>query len=406
MLFQTRQQGFSLIEISLVVVIMAIIAGSVLALVSTQHINAKVSATQTKQESIKQALINFIARNSRLPCPALATAVQGAANYGVEANASANPPCTGTTVIGAGVNVNVRGIVPWVTLGLADDATLDGYQHRFTYQIRRSQADANTMTATTISTMSGNIDIRTASGGTLINNGNPAIAVVVSHGANGIGAYLPMTGTRMVPLPTTADEAENTDNDNEYVQKVPSDTVANPFDDIVMWLTPNDLLAGLRKEGTVQSSTALVNEKFTAIRHAILAYTTADTADPDGGGPRVRGRRLPYADRMNGTCGGTQNDGTADNACRVGNIPWTTLNIAVATITDPWGNFIRYTLVNPPVVVTSGLSQTTPAGNATAYTLNASGADGALGTADDVTFTMTVAELRGALLSASVILDP
>lgn len=401
-----RQKGFSLIEISMVVVIMAIIAGSVLALVSVQQARAKVSATQTKQEAIKQALINFIARNSRLPCPAVATLAQGAANYGVEANASANPACTGTTAIGAGVNVNVRGVVPWVTLGLADDAALDGYHHRFTYQVRRSQADANAMTAVTISTLSGNIDIRDASGGALINNGNAAVAVLVSHGANGFGAYLPITGTRLVPLPATADEAENTDNDTEYVQKTPSDAVANPFDDTVMWLSPNDLLAGLRKEGTVQSSTALVNEKFTAIRHALLAYATADTADPDGAGARVRGRRLPYADRMNGTCGGTLNNGIADNACRVGNIPWSTLNLAQATITDPWGNFIRYTLVNPPVMVTSGMSQTTPAGNATAYTLNASGADGVLSTADDVTFSMTVAELRGALLSASVILDP
>ena len=189
-------------------------------------------------------------------------------------------------------------------------------------------------------------------------------------------------------------------------KKVPSHAVANPFEDIVLWLASDDILASLRNDGSAQTTTALVDEKFTAIRHAFLAYATADTVDPDGAGARTRGRRLPCADRMNGTCGGTQNDGTADNACRVGNIPWTTLNITQATITDPWGNFIRYSLVNPPLLVTSGLTQTTPPGNDMAYTLNASGADGALGTADDVIYTMTVAELRGALLSAGVFLDP
>lgn len=405
MMWRLRQGGFSLIEISLVVVIMAIVAGSVLALLNAQQISARVSATQTKQEAIKQALINFVARNSRLPCPAVATAAQGAATYGVEANASGAPACNGTTVIGAGANVNVRGVVPWVTLGLSDDAALDGYNRRFTYQVRRSQADANAMTASTISTLTGNITVRNAAAGAIINTNNAAVAVIVSHGENGFGAYLPMTGTRMLPLPTTADEAENTDADTEYVQKSPSEAVANPFDDIVMWLAPDDILASLRNDGAVQTTTALIDEKFTAIRHALLAYATADTADPDGAGARTRGRRLPYADRMNGTCGGAQNDGTADNACRNGNVPWTTLGLAQTTITDPWGNRIRYTLVNPPVIATSGTSQTTPANNATAYTLSASGTDATLGTADDITMTTTVAELRGALLAASVTLD-
>jgi len=392
-----------LVELAIVLTILAIVSGSILAILNTQLTNSRYSATKTKQEAIKTALINFIARNNRLPCPAVPTAAQGAAAYGVEA---ATPgTCTGATVIGAGVTSNSRGVVPWVTLGLPDDAALDGFNRRVTYQVLRTQTNT---TATTIPSLNGNITIRSSSGGVIINTNNSAVVVLVSHGENGWGAYLPMTGTRMT-LPTGADEVENTDNDTEYVQKDFSSNTVNPFDDVVTWLTPNDLLDSLRKNGTVESTSGAVNERFQAIRNALIAYVAADSADPDGAGARTRWRRLPYADRSSApACAGTLNNGQADNNCLVGNVPWTTIGLAQNSVTDPWGNVIRYTVAAALATSTavSGLTASVPAAATAAITLAAAGADGALGTADDVTMTINVGELRGVLLNAGIGLDP
>ena len=55
-------------------------------------------------------------------------------------------------------------------------------------------------------------------------------ALVLSHGANGAGAFNVSGGTN--PAPTGAHELENTDSDNTFVSKTPD----AGFDDIVTWV--------------------------------------------------------------------------------------------------------------------------------------------------------------------------
>ena len=323
MLFQTRQQGFSLIEISLVVVIMAIIGGSILALLSTQQSSARTSATHTKQDAVKQALINFVGQNRRLPCPAVATLAAGTPNYGREAT---NPgTCTSATIIGATSNRNARGIVPWVALGLSDEATLDGYNRRFTYQVLLSETNLN---AATLSGLRGNITLHSATptaGGNQTNAGRLATAVIVSHGNNGFGAYLPQTGVLMA-LPTGADELENTDNDVAFMQKDFSGSTTNPYDDIVLALSPADLLNPLQQDKTMRSFGQEQDETAKALENTKVALL----------GYAMRYRSLPYAD--------TDDDGLPDTNEMTGDIPWQTLGIARQ---DAWGQVLRYSVAPP-----------------------------------------------------------
>lgn len=422
-------KGFTLIEIAVVLFIISLVLTGVISVANTQMANGKISASNQRIEAIKAALINFIANNNRLPCPANPALPSSNASYGVEA---ATPgTCTGAVNFGAGVAANSRGVVPWVTLGLADNIALDGWGRRFSYQVRRTQTN---LTAVTIPSLTGNITVLNAAAGAVINPTNPAVAIILSHGENGAGAYLPYTGTRVNPALTGADEQENTDNDIIYVDKAYSEIVANPFDDIIMWLTPSDLLTELQRTSVVATPTGSVNDKISNIKNVLIGYIVADRANPDGvpdgpnagtiscscvavsapactgwrAGWRTYWRRLPYADRAPGACGGTLNDGISDNNCLSGNVPWSTLGITQASATDPWGNTLRYTVDTTLAASSaiSGMCTATPTGTNTALLLRSLGADGIAATADDITLTVTVNQLRGTLTANGITMDP
>ena len=85
--------------------------------------------TVARLAGVDAALVNYVALQSRLPCPADGTIASGAANAGVEAITPATGACTAMT----------NGVAPWVTLGLPESDALDGWDNRITYR---------TMTAT------------------------------------------------------------------------------------------------------------------------------------------------------------------------------------------------------------------------------------------------------------------
>ena len=79
-----KHYGFTLLEMAIVLVIVTLIAGAGLSMANALRTNLGVSSTRMKHEAIKQAFITFIARNQRLPCPAIETLAPGAVGYGVE----------------------------------------------------------------------------------------------------------------------------------------------------------------------------------------------------------------------------------------------------------------------------------------------------------------------------------
>jgi len=150
------------------------------------------------------------------------------------------------------------------------------------------------------------------------------------------------------------------------------------------------------------SSSRVMNARTSldVARQSLIGYIAA----PTGGS-----YRLPFADdAVTGapcTAGGANIDnGQSDNNCLTGNIPWSTLGISAATITDHWGGYMSYTVDNTLAV--SGLRQSTPAAANTAFTLRTTVTDPTLGNSDDVTISMSVAQLRGVLISGGVVLPP
>lgn len=122
----------------------------------------------------------------------------------------------------------------------------------------------------------GTLTVNSAPGTPITTN---AMAVIVSHGRNGCGAYT-VKGTRNV-LPLTADPvaANEQDNTNSVVNLVylkreyteaPA-AVGGAFDDVVMVLQADDLLTPLRNEGSLKAQT----DGLAAIQNTVVAQSFA-----------------------------------------------------------------------------------------------------------------------------------
>lgn len=212
----TLQRGFTLAEMAVVLVIVALlIAGMVLPLSAQQEIRARQETEKTLID-IREALIGFAASHSAgdgkpyLPCP-------DTDDDGIEdrtGSACSNP----------------EGRIPWVMLGMARQ---DAWNNRFRYRV--SAAFSNSGSGFTLNT-SGDITVCADSANcTTTTVASTVPAVVVSHGPNGLGAFNTSGGTNAAP--TSADELENTDADVRFVSKIPDGN----FDDLVIWV-PHSIL--------------------------------------------------------------------------------------------------------------------------------------------------------------------
>ncbi|WP_434513804.1 type II secretion system protein [Dechloromonas sp. ARDL1] len=288
---QTRRLsgGFSLVEMTIVFVIMSLVLTVGVSALTTQYETVRLSTTRKNHEIIQQALTNFISRNGRLPCPAVRTLAPGSVGYGVEAS---NPGvCTGAASVGTSPAVVVTGIVPFVSLGLNEDIASDGYFNRYTYQVVVSATAPTAPGGVQMPAgMRGYITVHSGTPTTVglapagnqtnfcpLGNYNPcaAVVVIVSHGKNGLGAFTP-SGTR-IAMPTSADEQANTDDDGAFVRRDQIAGGTNDFDDLLLALTPNDLLDQLTKNGTVKDARAVLNATFDAMLGATVAATTGNS---------------------------------------------------------------------------------------------------------------------------------
>lgn len=230
-----RDAGFSLVEMAIVLAIVTLLLSGMLPALSGQIEQRHVSATVKQMDEIRQALIGYAIINGRLPCPADGAIATGLASAGQEST-------TGTGRAMTCGNAGSARVLPWATLGVGET---DAWGRRFTYRVTPAFADGTDGTgcAGAVTTgasfqlcSSGSLNVLSAAaGGANVVSNIPV--VVVSHGANGLGAYT--TGGRQISG-ASGDENENADNDNTFVSH---DFTSSPsFDDLVAWLPPGILL--------------------------------------------------------------------------------------------------------------------------------------------------------------------
>lgn len=409
---------------------------------ATQEASA-VSQTQTRENAIKDALIAYLRRNHRLPC----ADTDFSAPDGIENRATAGDPTSSCSA--------AFGILPYVTLGLARDGALDGWGNLFSYQVsNRISSDSfnpqltNSLYNSPITSTdtdwtrsawfrSGNtgeltVNDRNAAGA-VVTLTSRAVAVVVSYGPNGFGAYT-VSGTRDTLPGSSTDEYQNTNagGGTTYFRRTRTtdDAAAGgAFDDYVMYLTADDLLGPLFKDGTLKPPMAQLADTFTTIENAIGNYAVSNRSGSYGGSSCTSGASpkclvIPFADYYSGN--GWLNTNDLD-----GQVPWRDLGLGAGAYTDPlgpfyypiaplivdpWGRPIRYRIDDTYFIAGTGgrgIGSAYPPGVTTAYTLTSFGPNRCPGlytgapscstpiaVSDDVSVTITVTDLRNGLTGA------
>lgn len=234
MAVQVADQGFTLIEIAIALVVLGLLVAGLLGPMSTRVEQAERERTRAMLEEIKEALYGFAVARGRLPCPD-----SDGSNDGRE-DVDAGGTCTGGTVVGN---------LPWVDLGVPEQ---DSWGRRFRYRVTPSYADDVTQNSvtppascTTLPTQAsfalcsdGDITIRdgdiTIPGTTEI--ATKVAAVVVSRGKH-----------RFLPADASPHEDENFDDSSPgddpgtFVSRDYTGGTGEEFDDLVVWISPHIL---------------------------------------------------------------------------------------------------------------------------------------------------------------------
>lgn len=281
-----QQIGFSLAEIAVVLIIVAVLAGLGLSVASSMLQNAGVSTTVKKEEALKTALVAYLRNYKRLPCPdtdlSTADGIENrTATTGTPPVPDVTTPCSADA-----------GLIPYATLGLPRDAAVDGYFNWFTYYVSRVTISTNapnrdwTLTSNLSASPAvrglmpgnvGNISVDGEGGAHLTSASSPetlGAVAIVSHGPNGLGART-LKGTTNVAPPTGTDEADNASASATVTlhQRVPTDNASatgGAFDDIVMVLRPTDLLGPLFADSSLKPASALTQQNLNTLRDAIV----------------------------------------------------------------------------------------------------------------------------------------
>lgn len=203
-------RGFTLTEMAVVLVIVALLIGGMILPMSAQQDIRYSNETQKQLADISEALVGFAASKTKpyLPCP--------------DNNGDGLEDRTGDTCTG---NVQ-EGNLPWATLGLGRQ---DAWGNAFRYRV--AATFSNSATGFTL-TSTGDIRVCDSSAcTTVLVTGVPA--VIFSRGKNG------------TTTPTDADELENADGDTDFVQRTPGST----FDDVLVWLPGSILISRMIAAG-------------------------------------------------------------------------------------------------------------------------------------------------------------
>ncbi len=215
-----NSSGFSLIELSIVVVIFGLMIGGIMSAMTQTVRQTKQTSLKLKMDAIEQALAAYVKKNSYIPCPADGAYAVTNAYFGIAGGTAGGGTCAnGATYDGNGnrtadttpptanfvLSNNAGGIVPVRTLGLPDEYAFDPWGGRFSYSVDIRFTATSAFTTYSQLDTTGSITVNDNAGNARVTN---AIAIVLSHGTNGHGAFQ-LSGTRKNAGSTNANEQTN-----------------------------------------------------------------------------------------------------------------------------------------------------------------------------------------------------
>lgn len=228
----SQKLGFTLLEMSIVLLIIGLVISGSLTLITGKDKVDKYGQTWEKMKDIDDAIAVYLNENDALPCPAPLNAVQGSAEYGRASDCDDDTPPAGTYRVehpaSSGTYVRIGG-VPFYDLEMQDEYLGDAWNSRLVYAVTED------LTSATDSDSTGIITIQDSSG----DIETEAAWVLMSAGKNRNGAFSARSGVQ-VPCSAVVLDGENCAHDDGIFLDTAyndGDTPANYFDDLIRWET-------------------------------------------------------------------------------------------------------------------------------------------------------------------------
>ncbi|VAW57851.1 hypothetical protein MNBD_GAMMA11-2774 [hydrothermal vent metagenome] len=217
--------GFTLIEVSLVLLIVAFTLGSLLLPLGSKLEEKSINETKVQLAETRQAIINFTLSNSRLPCPDINS-------DGIEDLNATN--CSSSI-----------GSIAYVTIN--SPHKIDPWGQAFIYRVTDDFADiVDGTNCSTNAKQNTSIDFCSASDGDINVLDYDLNSASTVPAANGVVAVLLSTG-RATGAASFAED-ENTDNDAVFFKTgYGSVNSTLPFNDIVVWISATEVVGELIK---------------------------------------------------------------------------------------------------------------------------------------------------------------
>ena len=234
------QQGFSLIDVSVLVAVLGLLASTVLTVNTTRKENKGYQKTIVELQDADTAIRLFFKQNKRLPCPASFTALPLAVEFAQEpVGAIACGGGTSPTILLHGMFETARtgsapririGALPTRAIGLPDSHALDGWGSRYYYAVIEDLATTpalfNSFTVPVVADEP--IVILSDPGGAGIRAfaytpNNTTAYVVFSVGNDRQGGYS-KTGAYTIACAAIDWDSENCDLDFAFVDAIINDT--------------------------------------------------------------------------------------------------------------------------------------------------------------------------------------
>lgn len=225
------QQGFSLVELAVVLIVVALLSSGALYGISSQHRQMQLDESANQAGIAREAIIGFAMSAGRLPCPADPSIPSR--NGGGKEEVICTPGGCDPKSVGCECTCKYEhGVIPWQTLAIAET---DPWGNRMTYFSGREFSNPisyddeikGIKARFTLETI-GRANIQNESGSNIASD---IPAVIVSHGARSYGAY---TNEGQQIAGATGHELTNASATLTFVSMSPTDL----FDDQVTWIIP------------------------------------------------------------------------------------------------------------------------------------------------------------------------
>lgn len=278
----TRNSGFTLIELAIVLTIISVIIGGGLSIYADKLQAGRVELTRNRLDRVEDALRQYVQTYGTLPCPARG-------DIGIDQTASSTPAlpsgaplfgrqsCNPTGQGSPGSNYYISegtradgnnryvivGAIPTRTLSIPDAYAFDGWNDRIMYAVdtafsyapsgaSSTGAWSSTAAAITITDANGNEKTNCGTQCVGVGPGAKAVYVLISYGANNYGAWRDkvnagdarlslanigtLAGTTLEEQNAHITGAAFTDTFRDATVTY-SDTATTYFDDFVRWKT-------------------------------------------------------------------------------------------------------------------------------------------------------------------------